>query len=227
MRRVCPACARRTAELVAPDCSVCAGSGVVVLHPAALSVYDPEVVSEAVGLALESCARMIDGQLTLSDDRRGQLGAKVSELVAAQIIATAGPAPIVGPILSTPVSGGNVHPIDPARSRRKRRQVEGQVMFGQTPEMVAETCPSVRVAPYDMAVLKAPRHVYGSAERPLMRGLPVLSAAGHPSHLARIEEPQDPYGSTGKDAQQRTRRARQARVLAAAAPLAIAAKVGS
>lgn len=212
MRRVCPACSRRVAELVDPDCAVCGGFGVVVLHPAALSIYDPLVVSEAVGLALEVAAREIDTRGTLSDDLRAELAGSVAALLAAQIIDRP------GPVVSLPPRGvpSNVRQLAPRR-RGKRAPLIGQAMFGESPAVVVETMLNKCPAPYDMTVLNAAPHVYAVGERPLMRGLPVLSAAGHPSHLARITDPQDTYGSTSKDTQQRAVRNRQARVLVAAA----------
>jgi hypothetical protein len=56
----------------------------------------------------------------------------------------------------------------------------------------------------------------------MMRGLPLLSAAGHPSHLARIEDPQDSHASTSQDVTDRARRKRQATIVVATVPLVIA-----
>ena len=222
MRRVCPACSRRTAELVAPDCSICEGHGVIILHPAALSVYDPAVVSEAVALSLEAVARGIDSSFSLSDDRRGKLRDCVGELLAAQIIARHSDEAVPGQV-ATYQSPAPAIAVRPRTSRRAA--VCGQIMFGETPQMVAEIVIKEPVKQYDTTVLNALPHVYSTGERPLMRGLPVLSAAGHPSHLARIEDPQDAYTATSKELQQRKTRTRQARALAAAAAIVAQEKV--
>ncbi|QGZ17100.1 hypothetical protein HYQ19_gp001 [Arthrobacter phage DrYang] len=213
MRRVCPACSRRTAELVDPDCTVCRGAGFLTLHPAALTIYEPAVVAEAVGLALESSARHIETVTTLSDNRRTMLAVSVSDLVTARIIEEPGTAPVEPPAAPAPPPTG--------RRRRRKHESANQLSFG-TPEILAEGATQKPAKPYDGAVLAAPAHHYDKDDRPLMRGLPVLSAAGHPSHLARIEDPQDAYASTSEDYAARSRRTRQATIVVAAVPHAVA-----
>lgn len=213
MRRVCPACSRRTAELVDPDCTVCQGEGFLILHPAALTMYEPSVVAEAVGLALESSARHIETTTTLSDNRRAKLAVSVTDLVVARIIQEPGSAPIETPAPPAPPT--------PGRRRRRKHESANQLSFA-SPEILAEGATQTPGKPYDGPVLAAPAHHYDKDARPLMRGLPVLSAAGHPSHLARIEDPQDAYASTSDDYQTRARRTRQATIVVAAVPHAVA-----
>lgn len=213
MKRVCPACSRRTAELVDPDCTVCRGEGFLILHPAALTMYEPSVVAEAVGMALESVARNIEAVTTLSDNRRAKLAISVTDLVTARIIQEPGtdhvPTPAPAPLPT------------PGRRRRRKHESANQLSFC-APDILAESATQTPTAPYDAAVLAAPKHRYGADDRPLMRGLPLLSADGHPSHLARIEDPQDAYASTSEDAAARSRRTRQATVVVAAVPHAVA-----
>ncbi|AYD81495.1 hypothetical protein HYP71_gp001 [Arthrobacter phage KBurrousTX] len=212
MRRVCPACSRRTAELIDPECTVCHGEGFLILHPAALTMCEPTVVSEAVGLALESSARLIESTTTLSDNRRAKLAASVSDLVTARIIHAPGTIPTDTPPPPPPT---------PGRRRRRKHESANQLSFA-TAEILAEGATKQDTKPYDGPVLEAPKHRYDKDDRPLMRGLPLLSADGHPSHLARIEDPQDAYASTSDDFDARSRRTRQATVLVAAVPHVIA-----
>lgn len=214
MKRVCPACTRRTAELVDPECVVCLGDGFLTLHPAALSIYEPAVLAEAVALSLEGMARMVEQTTTLSDDRRAALAAKARELVLARIITQPGlaPQPARKPLAPTA-----------KRGRKRRHQIAaGQLSFAESPTVIVEAVTGKAPTVYDSPVLNAPAHTYAATDRPLMRGLPLLSAAGHPSHLARIEDPQDSYASTSQEAAERTRRTRQATVLVASVPLVIA-----
>lgn len=50
---ICPSCRLNTAQLVADDCVVCNGHGTIRLGLAALSIYDVDVVSLAVGLTYD------------------------------------------------------------------------------------------------------------------------------------------------------------------------------
>ncbi len=60
--------------------------------------------------------------------------------------------------------------------------------------------------------------VYRPRDRPLAGGqLPVVSAAGDPSHLARVGDPKDALGSTHDEAIARLRHERGAEVIARAA----------
>lgn len=54
--RLCPSCPDQAALIVAFDCPVCLGQGRVRLGSAALSLYDPEVVAEALEIGLAETA---------------------------------------------------------------------------------------------------------------------------------------------------------------------------
>lgn len=218
MKRVCPACSRRTAELVDPDCVICLGDGFLTLHPAALSIYEPAVVSEAVAVALEGMARAVESGTTLSDDRRVALGDRARQLAQARIIQVPG----MAPASPRPVPGDAPAPGKAPRRKRRHNIAAGQLSLSESPALLVEALTGAPPAPYDAPVLNAPAHTYDATDRPLMRGLPVLSAAGHPSHLARIEDPQDSYASTSQEAADRARRKRQATIVVATIPLVIA-----
>lgn len=73
------------------------------------------------------------------------------------------------------------------------------------------------VQPLDVMLPEAPAYRYGPGERPGARGLPVLSADGHPSHLARICDPADALDTpTHQHAAEVRKREWKARALAAA-----------
>lgn len=65
----------------------------------------------------------------------------------------------------------------------------------QTPDSLAAAAIGRPVEPLDVVLPEAAAYRYGPGERPGARGLPVLSADGHPSHLARICDPADPLGA--------------------------------
>ncbi len=218
MKRVCPACARRTAELIDPECVVCQGDGFLTLHPAALSIYEPAVVSEAVAVALEGMARLVESTTTLSDDRRRALGDRARQLTRARIIQEPG---TPGTPRATP-GDAPAPPVNAPRRKRRHTIAAGQLSFSESPALLVEALTGQAPTVYDGPVLNAPAHEYDATDRPLMRGLPLLSAAGHPSHLARIEDPQDSYASTSLEATDRARRKRQATIVVATIPLVIA-----
>lgn len=164
-------------------------------------------------MALESSARRIETTTTLSDNRRAHLAVSVTDLVTARIIQEPGSVPVEVPAPVAPVPAG--------RRRRRKHESANQLSFC-TPDILAEGATQTPTASYDAAVLAAPKHRYDKDDRPLMRGLPLLSADGHPSHLARIEDPQDAYASTSEDYQTRSRRTRQATIVVAAVPHAVA-----
>lgn len=65
----------------------------------------------------------------------------------------------------------------------------------RTPDSLAAAAIGRPVEALDVALPEAAAYRYGPGERPGARGLPVLSADGHPSHLARICDPADPLGA--------------------------------
>lgn len=73
------------------------------------------------------------------------------------------------------------------------------------------------VSARDFALLDSRPVVYRPMDRPLAAGvLPVVSAAGHRSHLARVADPKPALGSTHQEAIDRLRHERRAEVLARA-----------
>ncbi|MGL3805860.1 hypothetical protein ACSYDW_07145 [Paeniglutamicibacter sp. R2-26] len=213
-RIVCPACARRTAEIITRDCPVCAGDGVLHLHPAAVGLYTVEVVAEAVRIALEAVARVIDDGTLLSAPQADLLADRVADLVTGRLIyfpepASAAAEPVLAPVV----------PI-----RRPRR---GKLAPAPDQPLLTEWLTPLELAtvhgatPLDDTLIHAEPIAYGPEDRPLMRGLPVLSANGHPSSLARITDPVDQLVSTRTTVTSTKTRTRQATVLVTALPKAV------
>lgn len=198
--RICPACSKRHGELVAQNCPVCAGTGVVILGAAALSLHEPAVVSQAVALAIEAEARQIEAETTLTHDRVGSLKAKLSLLVNSGLVS------------------------DRTSPRQKKTRhlhvVPDLPSTDASPAVVARTFAETAVEPIDETLTKAAPYIYQMGERPNVRGLPSLSAAGYPSSTARIVDPMPVGTDTGAFALQRAAQARAARVLVEAAPIA-------
>ena len=82
---------------------------------------------------------------------------------------------------------------------------------------MAQAATLVPVRPIDWQLADAAAYAYAPTDRPLARGMPVLSADGHPSHLARLCDPADPETPTSADVDARDRARRGGRVLAEAA----------
>ncbi|WNO25881.1 hypothetical protein SEA_ALTADENA_59 [Arthrobacter phage Altadena] len=191
MHRLCPACLARKARLVAPDCPVCAGAGVLRLGPAALRIHAPEVVSRASAIVLEAVSRRAEEIAAPGDDLVPAVRAAVGVLVEAGILA--------GP------EGGLLPPSPGAGTTA-------------SPATLAASASPVPVLPIDWVLTEAPAYYYAGTDRPGARGLPVLSDDGHPSHLARITSPAEPGASTAEAVAGRAATARHAATLAAAAP---------
>ncbi|WP_427017853.1 hypothetical protein ACQCSX_04360 [Pseudarthrobacter sp. P1] len=209
MKRVCTACSRRAGELINPDCPICDGNGYLQLHPAALTIYDPVTVSLAVDVALEAVARDIDAGSTLTDPQAELLAARMIDLETAGLIRrNPTPAAQHGP--------GNVRTL-------RRRQCAGQATLAEvaTPTQLAL---DLDPAPHDDALIHAAPFNYAEDDRPMMRGLPVLSANGHPSSLARITDPVDQLTGTRTRHRDGTKHARQAQILVAAIPTTLRKK---
>lgn len=195
--RVCPACSKRHAQLISPSCPICQGSGVVTLGPAALAIHEPATVSLAVGIAIEANARHIDLGSTLSDDRVAPLRSLMSLLVDSGIITT------------------------PTTRRGAARRLR-TVKPSEDPAEVAAHYTDADVEPLDEILATAAPYVYAETERPNVRGLPCLSAAGHPSHLARLADPMAVGTNTMTVARERGAQARAGSILFDAAPAAVA-----
>jgi len=204
MLRLCPACTTRTQQVVDPGCLVCQGTGHLVLGPAALSVYEAVVVAEAVAIALEAAAREADMALSLSDNRTGPVLAALEELAAGGII-THTPAPHPAATVT------NITPA-PSRRRHPRPLTKGEQLCFDFTGLWPE--------PQDRRVITAANHVYTEHDRPHARGLPTLSAAGHPSHLARITDPAEPGTNTRQEARDRHTNHQHAQALIKAGTLA-------
>jgi hypothetical protein len=198
--RCCPACSKKHAQLISPNCPVCQGYGTVTLGAAALSMHEPATVSTAVEIAIEAGARTIDTKLTLSDDRVDPLRLVMETLADAGIIGapTAGRSKALAP-------------------RRHLHAVPDDAV--SSVQLAAEYMPTVTAR--DAVLAAAPAYVYAEHERPNARGLPVLSANGHPSHTARITDPMTPGNDTAQTYRDRRSQARSAAILVDAAPTVI------
>lgn len=200
--RTCPACQTRHAGLVDPDCVVCSGAGVLQLGAAALSIYEPEVVAQAVAIALEAVARDADNRLTYGDDRIGPIRDTVRDLQAAGLLGGPPPPP----------------PQNKPRKRPRKRSGDGRYVLETEPSKLAAECVQVTIDDLDARLITADPYRYREDDRPNARGLPLLSANGHPSHLARITDPEEPGNSTMATVRARRRETLNARTLLAAIP---------
>jgi len=199
-RRTCPACARRYAQLVTPDCPVCQGLGVLQLGPAATAHHTPAAVSRAIELYLEDTARRTRDELPLSQ-HRDALAVAVDELRLAGVLAS----PHDGP-------GGHDHPGAPT-GLDAIRTVE------QEAYRVARTVLATPVSVAAVTALAAPPTDDLTTIRPRDGHPPTGSANGHRSALATIADPLDPLGpDTATIHATRYADSHAARVLAAATP---------
>lgn len=192
MRRICPACNHRKNQLIDPDCSVCQGRGLLQLGAGAMTLYTADVVAEAIVLALEAKAREADQTLTLSDDREASVREAVSMMVEAGVLASQD-----APLHLAPP------PPPPPYKRTRKRDDAGRYAAEFEPSQVAAQCVQTELFPLDSALAAAPAFEYEEHERPNARGLPVLSANGHPSHLARVTDPMEPGADTRAEARRR------------------------
>jgi len=163
-------------------------------------LHEPATVSTAVEIALEAAARHIDTTLTLSDDRIGPIAATMTLLVDAGIID---------------------HP-GTRRTAHKVRHLAAVPDLDTALEVAAEYVPTTTAR--DATLALAPAYEYAEHERPNARGLPILSANGHPSATARITDPMTPGNDTAETARQRASQRRSATVLIEAAPKVISIK---
>lgn len=170
-RRLCPACARRYAGLVAHDCPVCAGRGVLTLGAAALHHYDTPAVARAVDLFLEHAAQQATQHLPLSD-RRSALEAATDDLRVAGVLsstadASGTPARTPGP---TDTASARVTELNAHRLTRD---------LGRPP--------TPRVA---AALTSRPDPALTDVRATRLRGLvPQVSATGNRSAVATIADP--------------------------------------
>lgn len=183
----CPACTRTRYHVIDRSCPVCAGTGTLRLGAPALAYYPPETVAHAVSMALESLARTITTTTDLSADRRRLLTAELGKLGQAGLIDAPTPA---APLPSA-----------------------------LTSEELAEHATGQQLSLFDIRVSDTGVRAfeYHADDRPRARGLPVLSASGHPSNVAMICDPADPFGDTRTDHMRQKLTHRQATVLREAA----------
>lgn len=175
-RRTCPACQRRYAGLVDPDCPICEGVGVVALHPVALYRSDPVVVARAIELYLESTSREAARVLPPGELRRDAVAVGAARLRAARVIG---------------------EPLGVADNSDRTPEPEGaaerRIVDWEAARLAVENGATMR--PSDAANLDADRVSYGPDDRPHASGLlPSVSAGGHPSALAKAADPRDALG---------------------------------
>lgn len=204
-RRTCPACSKRYAQLVTPDCPVCEGVGVLGLHPVALAPVglkptDPAVIARAVELYLEGAARAAADKIPPGDGagRRQALADAAERLRAARI---------VSPPVGVPERDSHWVPQYP----EEKATTDGSA--AKTAHLLGE-----HTGPTDTARLDAAPRLPGPDDRPRAMGqLPDTSMEGYPSHLAQAADPIDPLGPDHRAlAFQRQNRDRRARVIAEA-----------
>lgn len=176
IRRTCPACARRFAGLVDPDCPVCDGIGVLSLGAAALANATPPAVARAVELYLEACARRARRTMPLARLREA-LEASVDEL------RTAG-------VLAHNLEAG--HPAHRRAADQARDVDELDALRIARGRLTAIRLAGVEVTDVDRAALAPTATTTLDNARPTVGAVPVLSRAGHRSQLARAADPIHP-----------------------------------
>jgi hypothetical protein len=166
-------------------------------------MHEPATVGIAVEIAVEAAARTIDTQLTLSDDRVDPFRMVMETLTDAGII-------------GTPTAGRS-------KALSPRRHLHAVPDNAATSlDLAAEYMPTVTER--DAVLAAADPYVYAEHERPNARGLPVLSANGHPSHTARITDPMTPGNDTAATYRDRRAQRRSAGILIEAAPKVVSLK---
>ncbi len=201
-RRVCPACLRRYAGLVAAECPVCQGMGILALGAAALHHHEAPAVARAVDLYLEHAAQ--EAQRTLSlGDQRAALEAATDELRVAGVLATS--------------SETYTRPL-----RHTSAEAEAQsVLELDADQIVRELARPANGEIRRMLVLAPVDDL--EPYRPRLGGVPTASRNGHLTAVAVIADPIDPIGpDVAHLAQQDQEHTYQGRVLAGAVPRAAA-----
>lgn len=162
--RTCPACTLRPAAIIAPDCAVCGGHGVLELGERATREYDGPTVSAAIALALENVARTIDTRPDARNvDPRPAITKVLTQLQRAGILTPPkAPAPVTSEATGT------------------KRTNAVALVHHATGRNVDHT---------DQLMIRAHPYPYSFRDRPGARGLPLMSANFHPSSLARILDP--------------------------------------
>lgn len=81
VRAVCPACSLTTGLLISDDCAVCEGDGHITLGRRALYYDQPDVVSRAISIVLESAA-----QHAIGSEHRARLQRRVVPETVARLV---------------------------------------------------------------------------------------------------------------------------------------------
>lgn len=204
-RRTCPACSRRYAGLVADDCPICQGLGVLNLGAASLHHYGIAATARAVDLFLEHAAQEATGQLPLAS-RWEALEAAADDLRVAGVLGSA-------------VDNRHVTPArTPAPADAQARTVTELDAHRLTTALGRPASPLV------VSALRA-RPVPLSEGRPRDGRPPQASAEGLRSRLATIADPIDPLGpDTGELEVDRRRSEHTAAVVARSVPDAVRAR---
>ncbi len=158
--------------LVEPDCPICAGAGVLELGRPALSIHHPDVVADAIELALEAAARA--SMTATPATAQAALRDRVAALRTAGLIAKTG----------TPTAPATGAP--PGRP-------SGFLDCHTQARQLADTLPGAETAAGDRAHLDAPPIDWTPYERPLdVGGIPGFSCGGYICAIARATDPYDP-----------------------------------
>lgn len=187
-RRVCPLCTVREAGVIDPDCLICTGHGYVELGERALGYFDPSIVSTAVHLALETCAREIHETTQRAQDPGPAIRATLDRMVKAGIVRPKRSAP-------KPAGPTGKHP-------------------GPAAHIVLRTI-GTEPTHTDQLMIRAHPYPYDMTDRPGARGHPLFSNNWHPSSLACVLDPVPFDTTTLTQTLTRRKRGHHARVLAA------------
>lgn len=192
-RQICPACTHRENGIINLECIICDGVGIIHLGDAALTHYTPETIAEAISITLEAAARLGETETSLTDDRQKPIRVALLELREAGIL-------------------------DP-ETTTLTRAMASKTRANHPAKAIAAEVLQEPILTIDTVLPTAPVHECEVTDKPGRRGLPVLSRTGHPSSLARVTDPADPFGDTPTIVRARRRKKRQAADLAAAARL--------
>lgn len=209
-RRTCPACSRRYAGLVAPDCPVCQGIGTLTLGPPILNALPPQAAARAIELRLEQVARQTQATYPIGHPAHAEtLEQTVRDLTYRGCLAD----PLLTP--SAPV-----HDAAPSH-----HAVVRAIASGHRPEQVwdqlatnFDKIPGPEAARHIHA-LDAPPTIHGRDDRPHANGqLPRVSTNGSHSSMAQATDPWHPLETTTHElATQRQQWEHQAQAAARAA----------
>ena len=192
-RQLCPACIHRENGIINTACIVCDGKGHLYLSDTALSIYHPETVAEAITITLEAAARLGDSSPFLSGDRL---------------------LPVREALLQLRDTG-----ILDAECTTLTRAMASKGRTSHPAKAIAAEVLQEPILTIDTVLPTAEPHVYEYGDKPGKRGLPVMSRNGHPSSLARVTDPADPFADTPATVRRRHRKTREAHDLAAAVKL--------